>query len=449
MPLSNLFFYKLLFIFEILAAELLFTFRLKKRNRFVLRFSCCVTALFVIAAFFPVADNSTWYVSFMFLVLFSLTLPMLGLCYAQPWVNVFFCGMAAYTTQHFAYTLANLALSLVLQGRSPILGMYDNQNVDFLAFDKQAVFFILLYLLCYVASYWLLYFFFGKRIGKGREMKIKNSSLLPLVAAGLLADIVLNAVMIYIETDFASALVNNFYSMLCCLLLLYCQFSLMLNKELKHELEFVNRIWHQEKEQYTISKENIDIINLKCHDMRHQIREIGKSKSIEAETIEQIERSIKLYDSMVKTGNEVLDIILTEKNLRCYNNGIVLTCVAEGEALGFMHSVDLYALFGNALDNAIEAVLKIENSGNRIIGLKIHTVGEMVTVNVKNSFDGELKFDEQGYPLTTKDDANYHGYGVKSIAHIVEKYDGTLSFVANKGVFNLNILLPVPSGDEV
>ena len=75
-------------------------------------------------------------------------------------------------------------------------------------------------------------------------------------------------------------------------------------------------------------------------------------------------------------------------------------------------------------------------------GLKIRRSGEFVSINVKNPFVGELDFDEGGLPRTTKNDKNYHGFGIKSITYLVQKYGGDLSLVANNGVFNLNILFP-------
>ncbi len=444
MPVSNLTLYKLLFVAEIITAEFLFTFRLKKRKYFVLRALGCIAVLFVIAAFFPEISADAFYSSFMFLTLFALTVPALRLCYDERWQNMVFCALAAYTLQHFAYELANLALSLIVWGKSPILGMYDKEQMDFWAFDKQSFLLIFVYLLCYFASYCLVYLFFGRKIKKGSEMQIKSLSLLFLIGAGLLVNIVLNSVLIYSEMSFVNSVVNYITNLLCCVLLLYGQFGLLLTKELKGELQVVQQLWNQDREQYAALKENIDLINMKCHDMRHQIREIGKSKSLNSETIAEIEKSISLYDSMVKTGNDVLDTILTEKSLLCYRNGIVLTCVADGGLLDFMSAPDLYSLFGNALDNAIEAVTKIEDREKRIIGLRIHAVGELITVNLKNAFQGLVEFDENGFPKTTKEDKNYHGYGIKSIRYMVEKYDGSVAVQVEDGIFNLNILVPAP-----
>ena len=56
--------------------------------------------------------------------------------------------------------------------------------------------------------------------------------------------------------------------------------------------------------------------------------------------IEEIQDSIQIYEAMVKTGNDVLDTILTEKSLACKANNIVVSCVADGEGLEFLHPVD-------------------------------------------------------------------------------------------------------------
>ena len=439
-----LFFYKMLFAAEILVAEFLFTFRLKKRSRFPLRFSLCAVVCVAIAAFFPNGPQAFWYSSFTFLCIFAATFAALVICYDEPFGNILFCGMAAYSTQHFSYGLANIALSMIMRVRSPLNGMYVEDEISF-GMNGETALVVLSYVICYFVSYWLLYALFARRIKKGSNMKIRNMSMLVLIGIGLLIDIVLSSVITYVdELGMLVDAVYNVTNMLCCFLLLYCQFSLLQNKEKEDELAFVNRMWHQEKEQYAISKDTIDLINMKCHDMRHQIREIGKNKSFPDEAIREMESAISIYDSIVKSGNEALDTILTEKSLRCTRSGITFTCVADGALLGFMNATDLYSLFGNALDNAIEAAGKVSDPERRVIGLKINRVGEMASVNVKNSFEGELDFDEHGYPKTTKEDSDYHGYGIKSIAYIVEKYDGNLSIAVKDNIFNLNILFPLP-----
>ena len=128
--------------------------------------------------------------------------------------------------------------------------------------------------------------------------------------------------------------------------------------------------------------------------------------------------------------------------MRCYKNKVLFSCIADGEKISFMNDTDVYSLFGNALDNAMEATMKIADEQKRIIGLTMRMVGRMVTLNIHNSFEGNLMF-ENGLPKTTKKDEIFHGYGMKSIKMIVEKYDGNLTVAVKDGIFNLDILFPL------
>ncbi len=442
MIFSDLFFYKILFAAEISVAEFLFTFRLKKRRMFWVRFLLCCAALAVLAAFFPTPFESPWYSFFTFFSIFALSIPILVFCYDEPVINSVFCAIAAYTLQHIAYELANLTLTLIVWGSSPLLGVYGGTSIELFAFTKVSLFYLLIYIFCYMISYAAVYFAFCKRIVKGTDLRIKSLSLLFLIGAGLLVNILLHSFIIYKKYDSVSVTVDCVYNLLCCLLLLSGQFSLLKSKELAGELDIVKRLRHEEKEQYALIKENMDIINLKCHDMRHQIREIGSGKNVPDDVIEELEKSVQLYDTAVKTGNETLDVILTEKSLRAHAEGVTLSCVADGAALNFIGDGDLYSLLGNAVDNALEAVMKIDEKEKRIISINVSRVEDFVTVCIRNSFDGNIKFDEQGMPLTSKADPNYHGYGIKSMKYIAEKYDGSLSFNVKDGMFKLNLLLP-------
>ena len=445
--LTYIAFYKLLFTVELSVAEFLFTFRLKKRSYYPLRFAAVVIALMGVAAI-PIPMNAFWSTSLVFMAMFGLSVLGLWFCYDESFANVFFCAMASYTVQHFAYELSCLFLALLEIGTSPMRGMYSNEPMDFSKFDRSTVLAATLYLMCYLMSYWLLFLLFGRKIKKDTDMKIKSMVLLGLIAAGLLADIVISSVVTYYVTDhFIGAVIAYITNMLCCVLLLGCQFNQLSTNVIQGELDFVRRLWQQEKEQYEVSRDNIDLINIKCHDMRHKIRSITEN-TLSAEEIAEIENSISIYDSAVKTGNAALDVILTEKSLRCHGNDISFTCVADGSLLNFMSESDIYSLFGNVMDNAIEATVKIPERDGRTIGLKIKQIGNFVSVNAKNTFDGNLELDKRGLPITTKSDKNYHGFGIKSVSYLAEKYGGNLSVAADDGVFDLNLLFPIVQADK-
>lgn len=248
---------------------------------------------------------------------------------------------------------------------------------------------------------------------------------------------------IYAKVDPGAALFNivlQFY----CITLLYLQSALFKKSSMRKELETIQLLWHQQKGQYQLSKETIELINHKCHDLKHQIQAIRAVKDEkERETyLEKIEKSVQIYSAIVRTGNEILDTILTEKSLICENSGIHINCVADGSLLAFMNPVDLYTLFGNALDNAIEAVRKLESKEKRVIDIMLYERQSFLMLQIVNPMCGEVKF-EDGLPLTTKAKNGYHGYGMKSMLHTIQKYEGHLTTEVKNGCFYFNVMLPL------
>lgn len=236
-----------------------------------------------------------------------------------------------------------------------------------------------------------------------------------------------------------------FLIQLICMITLYLQNELFRKSALKQELELMNMLLLKEQEQYRLSKENISIINQKCHDLKHQIRAIRKSDDTDkSRYLKEVEDSIRIYEAIVKTGNEVLDTILTEKSLYCKEKGIIVSCVADGGLLSFMENMDLYSLFGNALDNAIEAVEKLPEEGMRQIDVLIYKQQSFLVINILNPVGEKLIF-EEGLPVTTKADKNFHGFGVRSMKYVVKKYDGFLNASEEDGCFSLKMLIPIPS----
>lgn len=158
-----------------------------------------------------------------------------------------------------------------------------------------------------------------------------------------------------------------------------------------------------------------------------------------------IEREVNVYDAVVETGNEALDTILTEKSLTCSGEGIVLTVIAEGSSLGFMAPADIYSLFGNALDNAIEAVRDVTDAERRTIAVSVQRRGQMVAVSVENCCAHVPRIPEGGLPETTKNDRENHGFGMRSMRQIAERYGGSLHAGVESDVFYLNVLLAMPT----
>lgn len=230
-----------------------------------------------------------------------------------------------------------------------------------------------------------------------------------------------------------------------CVTILYLQHELFQKSAIRQELEMLNHLWMQQKDQYDLAKENISLINRKCHDLKHQIKAMRAMFADEKREayLQEMEQSVRIYEVLAKTGNEVLDTVLTEKSLYCEANGIQANCVADGSLLSFMDPVDLYTIFGNALDNAIEGVKGSEDRDRRIIDVLVYAEKQMLVIQIINPVSQELQFDEEGLPMSTKVKDGYHGFGLKSIRHTVKRYGGFLSVKVENGCFYLQILLPI------
>ena len=189
---------------------------------------------------------------------------------------------------------------------------------------------------------------------------------------------------------------------------------------------------------YQISRTSVDLINQKYHDLKHQIEFLKSdiSSDEKMQYLNEMEQDIQAFEAQNHTGNHILDTILTAKSLQCQNENIQLTCVANGKYIEFMNPMDISALFGNMLDNAIEGVSKVEEKDKRWIHVSIRRKMDFLVICVSNSYQGDISF-SHGMPVTQKEDKRYHGYGTKSIRNIVSQYGGTVVFRAEKGWFEV------------
>lgn len=228
------------------------------------------------------------------------------------------------------------------------------------------------------------------------------------------------------------------------LLMLYAHHAQLQELSMRHEMESLQNLLHMHYANYRSSEESIALVNQKYHDLKHQIELLRSEVSSDQrlEYLDQMEQEIKAYEAQNKTGNHVLDTILTTKSIKCYNLGISLTCVADGKLLDFMNPMDLSALFGNALDNAIESVSKINDPDKRLIHVSVAKQKQFLRIRVENCYEGEIQF-KNGIPTTTKEDKHHHGFGLKSMQGTVTKYHGSITIQAKDGWFELRILFPL------
>ena len=188
----------------------------------------------------------------------------------------------------------------------------------------------------------------------------------------------------------------------------------------------------------------MDIINYKYHDLKHHIIALRAEENDKKRNdyLDKMEEEIKNYEAWNKTGNKVLDTLLTSKNLYCMKNDISMTCVVDGTLFDFMDTMDICSVFGNALDNAIEYEKKLPEKEKRLIHVSAFNQKNFLIVRFENYCEEQVDFGE-GLPATTKEDARFHGYGLKSLRYTVRKYGGEVDVSTQDNWFNLKVLIPM------
>lgn len=310
------------------------------------------------------------------------------------------------------------------------------------------LFCILVYLVFAVIGYW----------GEKRVLPDNlERSFLEVPRRDLLFTVVITVVIfamsnmsyVYVKTPFTDTRPGSVYNIRTLLdlvgyLVLYTLNLQRMDTNVRTEAAAIQNLFQNQYVQFKQSQENIDLINRKYHDMKNQLQVIRMEQDSDKRLkyLDEIEAGIRKYELENKTGNAALDTILTEKSSQCEKYGITMTSVADGKLLAFMHVMDMCTLFGNALDNAMEYEVQVQEPEKRLIHLSVAEKKGFVTILIENPFEGVLDVQE-GLPVTTKKDTRNHGYGMKSIRQTVEKYGGFMDIEADDGWFCLRILFPV------
>ena len=348
---------------------------------------------------------------------------------ATPW-QALFCATMAYAMQNLATGVAH-TMGIALWGSFP-------DDAVSLALEVAST--AVVYGCCYLA--------FIRRLEYEHLADIADRGLLFVLVVVVFVNIIFNlanGVLEFYGTSTGLATVYGCVHAIICAFILFSELRMLHSHQLEMDNAALEQLMAERERQYGISRETIEAINVKCHDIRHQIRMLeGGGPQVDKEVLDDIAREVNVYDAAVKTGNDAIDTILTEKGLVCEREGISLTCIAEGHLLDFMRPSELYALLGNALENAIEAVREVEDPDRRVVSLSISNRANIVLVHVENAFAGLLAF-EDGLPVTTKADKLSHGFGMKSMRMCVERYGGTLSAGTHGSTFFLNMMIPLPT----
>lgn len=222
-----------------------------------------------------------------------------------------------------------------------------------------------------------------------------------------------------------------------CVFALLAFFEYQNEKRIETEHALVEQAMRFENEKILARQEYSDILMHRLHDFKKELPHLLKGQELMEETTE-ISELIESFDRLYDTGNPYLDSVLNDKAVTCHEHQIKLLCILDGHLFDFMRPRDLISLFANAIDNAIEAVMKIQEG--RSIQVKCSKTGGFMYLSFQNPYDGMLFEGDNG--LQTSKIEFGHGYGLKSIRHIAEKYNGQISIKSENKYFQLVLIFP-------
>ncbi len=415
--------HRIAFAFEILLAELIFLFPFEKRKGFSIRLLLAAAAttaasclIFFYIEGFPVMLGRL----LRYTLILSISIVSMCACFDRSILTVASACAAGYAVEHLTFQIVKIIGMTTNLLPNSYLGLPRWEALEYLLFPP-------IYLLMAVTL--------GVYSAKNGCFR-RTAKRLALPFFGILLVTIGFTRLVNFFGDAGSVSVS-IYAIACCVMALSVQLILFHEIDLQNENDTIKLLWEEDKRQYELTKKTIDTINIKHHDLKHRLSEMNGMLS--GEDISSIEEAVNVYDCKIKTGNEALDVLLTKNSLVCKEEGISLTYTGNGADFSFMSPMDVYSLFGNAVDNAIEAVRKLDNPEKKIVDIQTERIGDMYTILVTNYFDVLPEF-RDGLPVTSKKgEEGFHGFGMKSMKILAEKYHGSVSARTEGELFVLSI----------
>lgn len=411
-----------------------FSIPMSRRQRFAARLSGAMAAYLALGVPFCVLvrripANAYLMSILVHLLLFLVCLGILAFCMQCTRKEILFVGAAAYAAQHITF-----ALTQIIGFFAAMPGWLREVGMNYL-----------IYLVVALAACRLLV----RPNQSGGLLKQMDFRMVLVTLAVLVCSIVLSSFVQFSDIQpRVVAVVCWLYAVVSCGLSLALQFDLSHRNKLEETNLLLEQMLHSEKQQHDLAKDTIDIINRKCHDLKYQIAAFRDmdSRAERQACIHEMENSVMIYDSRVQSGNDALDVILTEKGLLLDQYHIRYSYIIDGKRLNFLSVVDLYTLFNNALDNALESARQAPEE-QRFLSLRVQAYHQMLLVHLDNTCLEPPVFVD-GMPQTSKGDHVYHGFGTRSIRYIAEKYGGDVRMRAEGGKFVLDILFPLTQPEQ-
>ena len=417
------------YMIEVLIAELLFLHAYEKRKFFFVRLpiAAVISGIIVSRISYPVATIAIYRFMFFFFII-ALTIGGMLLSYKGNAFSIVSSCIAGVATQHMAYKLMTLFNLL------PPVSTLIEINILYRILTE-----ILIMAIVYVIVYMLV---------ARSQMPDKGSIRLNVLSVVVIL-ICIGVNRLVADTWDISpqlSIASSIYAIICCSFALSIQFYLHKWQQEKAESMVIKGLLSASEKQYEQWKELVEFNNIQMHDLKHmlnRIENLADKEKLDIPDLSPIRESIEGFAPIVKTGNDVIDVLLRNMGALCRQQGVRFNCVSFTDKLDKFDSMSLYFLFGNAIDNARSGAASVSQEDKRLVDVSLKQFGDSVIIHIWNYFEGDITFEDE-LPVR-KDTENGHGFGLKSIKAMVDKFGGAFKTQVEGDVFHLNIILPLNS----
>lgn len=414
------------YLCEIVIAEGLFLGHFEKRKHPRLYHWLGLPLMFLAGTLTGIPQGSSMLRFLWYFLLMAWRVLCAVVCFEGKASTVVSACMAGFATQHIANKLTILFRLIPPVGavlaRVPALG-------------------VPLEVLVFAGVYVLVYALFAKHIrpgGRNRPLNVLSATIIFLCIGvnRLVADHTGESV------QYEAAVCV--YAIIGCVFALIIQIYISRWEEERSQALIMRRLLADSERQYEQWKSSVEQVNIAVHDIKHVLahaQALADRNQVVLPDLNMVRQAVDSYSASVRTGSDVLDVLLRNMNALCAQDQITLCCTACTDQLSQFDGMSLYFLFVNAIDNAIKSTALVEDPDKRIIDVSIRQFGGCAVIHIWNYYTGQLEFAD-GLPVT-RQDSRIHGFGMKSIQLMVERLGGVLSVRTDGQVFHLDVLLPM------
>lgn len=316
------------------------------------------------------------------------------------------------------------------------------QNEQFVSIDGQTFTRWEIYAVCLIARIFILGVTY--LLLKNFKYKIQLKDCIILTFAFLIAFVIIifstfNTLNLARTADLILYVSSGVLAAIFIMIFMYSMNMLSLREQA--QMDKIQIIQLQQQFAYYREKlKNEERVRSVYHDMKNHLLVLESSQDTEAtkQMAKQLRSQIVDYEDYIHTGNDFLDIILKDKTEKAREKNIDISISVDFSGIDFMETLDISTIFGNGLDNAIEACEKLSED-KRLITVKALRNRDMLLIVVQNN----AEFTASADGGTTKQDTFMHGFGVPNIKKAISKYDGQCIAKVADSMFTLKIMIPI------